>query len=286
MRGGSAGGGGATSRRRSVIRRTPRCRTADAAPRHARRVSAVTDGRGAASMTTTLLPDAASLGRSPLCVAHRGASGVAPENTLVAVRAGIAAGADHVEVDVRRTADRALVLHHDASLARTTNVREVYPERAPWRVADFTLAEISRLEAGAWLSPAYAGEPVPTLERVLDRLCGTGVGLLLELKEPRWQPGVVAELASELRFQSSRPDAPPVLVQSFDHEAMALFKSYEPGFDVGLIGKPRRAQLRQLATWAAAVNPNHLSVDAEYVEAVRATGMRCMVWTPNTVRSM
>lgn len=219
-------------------------------------------------------------------IAHRGASGVAPENTLVAVRAGIAAGADLVEIDVRRTADRALVLHHDPSLVRTTNVREVYPDRAPWRVADFTLAEISRLEAGAWLSPAYAGEPVPTLERVLDTLCGSGVGLMLELKEPREQPGVISELASELRLQASRPHAPAVLVQSFDHEAMALFKAFEPGFDVGLIGKPRRADLRQLATWAAMVNPNHYSVDAGYVEAVRATGMRCGVWTPNTVRAM
>ena len=235
---------------------------------------------------TSPLTEIARVGRSPLCVAHRGASGFAPENTLVAVRAGIATGADHIEIDVRRTADRALVLHHDPSLARTTNVREVYPDRAPWRVADFTLAEISRLEAGAWFSPAYAGEPVPTLERVLDTLCGSGVGLLLELKDPGLQPGVVSELASELRYQSARPHAPAVLVQSFDHEAMALFKAYEPGFDVGLIGKPRRTELRRLATWAAAVNPNHFSVDEGYVEAVQATGMRCMVWTPNTVRAM
>lgn len=226
------------------------------------------------------------IGRRRLCVAHRGASGLAPENTLVAVRAGIAAGADLVEVDVRRTKDRVLVLSHDASLARTTNAPEVYQTRAPWLVADFTSAEIARLEAGAWLSPVYAGEPVPTLERVLDTLCGSGVGLLLELKDPADQPGVVAELASELRFLASRPGAPYVLVQSFDHEAMGLFKAYEARFDVGLVGKPRRPQLRRLASWAAAVNPHHCSVDAEYVEAVRSTGMRCLVWTPNSVRAM
>ena len=235
---------------------------------------------------TSPFPDFRQLVQAPMCVAHRGASGIAPENTLVAVRAAIAAGADCVEIDVRRTADRALVLHHDATLTRTTNVCEVYPDRAPWRVSDFTLAELSRLEAGSWLSPAYDGEPVPTLERVLDTLCGSRVNLLLELKEPSEQPGVVAELASELRLQASRPFAPRVLVQSFDHQAMALFKAYEPGFDVGLIGKPRRGRLRELATWAAAVNPNHNSVEAGYVEAVRATGMRCMVWTPNSVRAL
>ncbi|CAA9359990.1 MAG: Glycerophosphoryl diester phosphodiesterase [uncultured Nocardioidaceae bacterium] len=239
-------------------------------------------------MTTTLpLPSAAvQRGSAPWCVAHRGASDVAPENTLAAVRAAVAAGADHIEIDVRRTADRALVLHHDASLARTTDVQAVYPDRAPWRVGDFTLAELTRLDAGTWFAPTYAGEPVPTLEQVLDVLRGTGVGLMLELKEPGHQPGVVSELASELRFQAARPASPRVLVQSFDHQAMALFKACESAFDVGLIGKPRRTQLARLATWAAAVNPHHYSVDAEYVEAVKTTGMRCMVWTPNSTRSM
>ena len=236
-------------------------------------------------------PDTAPGGRAPLCVAHRGASGTAPENTLVAVRAGIAAGADHVEVDVRRTADHALVVHHDATLVRTTNVREVYPDRAPWRVGDFTLAELARLDAGSWSSPAHAGEPVPTLASVLDTLSGTGVGLLLELKEPGDQPGIVRELAAELRSagqrsRGQRGPAAPVLVQSFDHQAMASFRAVEPDLAVGLLGKPRRADLARLATWADAVNPHHYAVDAGYVEAVHATGMRCMVWTPNTSRSL
>jgi glycerophosphoryl diester phosphodiesterase len=224
--------------------------------------------------------------QDPLCVAHRGASSTAPENTLAAVRAAVAAGVDHVEVDVRRTADRALVLHHDATLARTTDVCRRYPDRAPWRVADVTLAELSRLEAGGWFSPAYAGEPVPTLEDVVAALRGTGVGLVVVLKDPADQPGIVSELGSELRCLTARPDAPSVLVQSFDHGSMALFKTFEPAFDVALIGKVRRASLPALATWAAAVNPHHSSVDRGYVEAVHATGMRCMVWTANTPRAM
>lgn len=226
------------------------------------------------------------LPRLPLCVAHRGASGIAPENTVAAVQAAVAAGADHVEVDVRRTADRALVIHHDPTLARTTDIRRHYPDRAPWRVSDFTLAELSRLDAGAWFSPASAGEPVPTLESVVDTLRGTGVGLLLELKDPADQPGVVSELGSELRVLTDRPDAPSVLVQSFDHGAMALFKTFEPAFEVGLLGKARRVNLPDLATWAAAVNPHYSSIDRGYVEAVHATGMRCMVWTANAQRAM
>ena len=232
--------------------------------------------------------DPVARGGRPLCVAHRGASDVAAENTLAAVRAAVAAGADHVEVDVRRTADRALVLHHDATLVRTTDVRAVYPGRAPWRVADFTLAELARLDAGSWSSPAHAGEPVATLEDVLDVLGGTGVGLLLELKEPGHAPGVVPELAAELRHGAAvrGPRRTAVLVQSFDHDAMASFRAEEPDLEVGLLGKPRRAHLPRLATWADAVNPHHCAVDAGYVEAVHAAGMRCMVWTPNATRSL
>src|SRR5690349_20560695 len=97
----------------------------------------------------------------PWVVAHRGASHVAPENTLSALRSALAAGAEMVEVDVRRTADGALVLLHDQSLMRTTDVEVLYPSRAPWRVQDFTLDEICGLDAGAWWSPTYAGESVP-----------------------------------------------------------------------------------------------------------------------------
>jgi glycerophosphoryl diester phosphodiesterase len=79
---------------------------------------------------------------------------------------------------------------------------------------------------------------------------------------------------------------PDVLVQSFDHDAVRLLKAHEPGLPVGLIGKPRRARLPQLGTWVAAVNPHHASVDAGYVEAVHAAGMRCLVWTPNSERAV
>lgn len=105
-------------------------------------------------------------------IAHRGASGYVPENTLAAVRPGVEQGADLVEIDVQRSADGALVVMHDTTLARTTDVEEVFPDRAPWDVGDFTLAELRLLDAGSWFGHEFAGEPVPTLEQVLD----TGAG--------------------------------------------------------------------------------------------------------------
>ena len=75
---------------------------------------------------------------------------IAPQNTLAAGRAAFAIGADVWGVDVRRTADGVFVLMHDATLERTTNVEEVFPDRAPWPVDAFTLDEIRRLDAGSW----------------------------------------------------------------------------------------------------------------------------------------
>src|SRR4051794_27268607 len=134
----------------------------------------------------------------PLCIGHRGASTTAPENTLASIRAAMTAGSDLVEVDVQRTRDRALVLMHDPTLTRTTNASRVFPDRAPWNVGDFTLAELDRLDAGRWRHPAYTGEPVPTLEQALSLLAGTSTGLVLEVKEPENHPGIVAELAGDL----------------------------------------------------------------------------------------
>jgi glycerophosphoryl diester phosphodiesterase len=240
----------------------------------------VVPGRPAAAAPST--PDSPAPGR-PLTIAHRGASAAAPENTLAAVRRAVADGADAVEIDVQRTRDGALVVLHDATLERTTNVRELFPERGPWAVADFDLAEVRRLDAGSWRSPEHAGEQVPTLREVTDLLRGTGVGLQLELKLPGLYPGVVADLAHELQLTWEVWESPAVAgrfaVQSFDFLAMKELKARLPRVPVGLLGRPARANLPVLASWADQVNPSHLGADAGYLQAVQAAGLRTMVWT-------
>jgi glycerophosphoryl diester phosphodiesterase len=184
---------------------------------------------------------------------------------------------DMVEVDLQRTRDGALVLMHDATLARTTDVRSRWPGRSPWRVGDLTFDEVRRLDAGRWFSERYAGEPVPTLAELLDVLRGTGVGLQLELKRPDLHPGVAADLAAELTHP--RSGGTRVVVQSFDVPAMKELKTRVPSLPVGILGRPAVANLPALATWADQVNPAHLAADAAYVRAVQAQGMGCLVWT-------
>jgi glycerophosphoryl diester phosphodiesterase len=112
-------------------------------------------------------------------IAHRGAAGLAPENTLAAYRQAIALGVDYIEIDVRMTRDRQFVALHDATVDRTTN--------GTGAIADLRLAEARRLDAGAKFGPRYRGERIPTLEEVLE-LCQGRVGIYLDHKAgPVWR---------------------------------------------------------------------------------------------------
>src|SRR5205085_11649127 len=100
-------------------------------------------------------------------IAHRGASGYAPEHTLAAYQLAMDQGADFIEQDLGVTKDGVLVCLHDDTLERTTDVEEVFPDRftmdarsnrKQWLIADFTLAELKRLDSGSWFDRKFAGE--------------------------------------------------------------------------------------------------------------------------------
>src|SRR5947199_4696463 len=85
-----------------------------------------------------------------LNIAHRGARAFAPENTLEAIAAATHFGCHMVELDVHLSRDGELIVVHDDDLVRCSNVRQVFPGRAPWFVSDFTAQEIAKLDAGSW----------------------------------------------------------------------------------------------------------------------------------------
>lgn len=244
------------------------------------------------SAVTSIAPGAAaqeSGAAEVATVAHRGAR-VAPENTLSAVRAALERGADMVELDLRRSRDGRLVLMHDANLRRTTNVERVFPRRRSYDVADFTYRQLRRLDAGAWKRDRYAGERIPTLQQAVRLLQRRRAGLVLELKSPSLYPGMVPEAARALgRIDGYLDWALPrdkLVVQSFDHAAAQGFKGEAPRVPVALLGTPAVAELPALATWADEISASHRSVDAAYVAAVHASGMRCSVWTVNSAENM
>jgi glycerophosphoryl diester phosphodiesterase len=220
-------------------------------------------------------------------VAHRGSSGQAPENTLAAVELALDQRASFVEVDVQRSADGELVIMHDTTLARTTDVEDVYPGRSPWKVGDFTLAEMRRLDAGSWFARKYAGEPVPTLREVVEAL-GTRAGLLLELKAPELYPGIEADIDKELRsvpgYVPAAVASGRLVVQSFDHGSMRAFHDRSPEVPVGLLfgHRPSDTELDAASGWVEQINPSYRVTDRALVDAVHERGMTISVYTLNS----
>lgn len=233
------------------------------------------------------LPQDADPEQDVVDVAHRGSSGEAPENTLAAVELALDQRASFVEVDVQRSADGELVVMHDTTLARTTDVEEVFPGREPWDVGDFTLAEIRRLDAGSWFARKYAGEPVPTLREVVKTI-GTRAGLLLEVKAPGLYPGIEADIDKELRsvpgYLPAALASGRLVVQSFDHGSMRAFHDRAPEVPIGLLFgyRPSASELDAASGWAEQINPSYRVTDRALVDAVHDRGMTISVYTINS----
>ncbi|KOV99370.1 glycerophosphodiester phosphodiesterase [Streptomyces sp. NRRL B-1140] len=263
---------------------------------HARAVAASTTALlGTAALLFPVSPAQAAGGDAPpLVIGHRGASAYAPENTLASLDAAAELGIRWVENDVQRTRDGELVVIHDDNLRRTTDVEEVYPDRAPWRVEDFTAAEIARLDAGSWFGPAYAGVRVPTLEQFVRRLESHRQKLLLEIKNPELYPGIERQtlkvLSNEGWLDRSHL-AGRLIVQSFSADSVRTVHELKPGVKTGLLGTPRLPDLLDCAEFADQINPSYGSLTPAYVSSVQAFDgphgrpMKVFAWTVDDAKT-
>lgn len=150
----------------------------------------------------------------PLIVAHRGASHDAPENTLAAFRLAWKQQADGIEGDFHLTKDNQIVCIHDKSTERTAGV--------DLSVAQSSLAELQRLDVGAWKDKKFAGERIPTLQEVIDTV-PPGRRLIIELKVG---PEIIAPLKKILAEATLEPDR--ILVISFHEATIAESKRVLP----------------------------------------------------------
>ncbi|HSC34651.1 MAG TPA: glycerophosphodiester phosphodiesterase family protein [Thermodesulfobacteriota bacterium] len=157
-------------------------------------------------------------------VSHRGAAGVAPENTLSAVKAGVSAGAPFIEIDVRLTSDGVPVLMHDDTLDRTTD--------GAGRVRERSWEYVRNLDAGGRFSDEFKGETVPHLGAVLEYMKGTSSTLVIEVKSPDDYPGVGDVLADYLRKYGMEKR---VVVVSFDAGWVEESGRLMPGVALGAL---------------------------------------------------
>ena len=249
-----------------------------------------------------------SAAQSPrkVSVAHRGASAYAPEHTLASYRLAIEQGADFVEQDLAVTSDGVLICLHDASLERTTNVEQVFPDRwtetviegrkrKAWLANDFTLAEVKRLDAGSWFDPKFSGERVPTFDEAVTLVKGRA-GLYPELKTPeiyegrdvRFEELVAAALDQHgLRGPAADPKT-PLILQTFGESSARKLAQMRIGVPVVLlIGNGAGWDAARIAAWKGVVQgfgpaKGILLKNPQFVTLAHAAGMTV---TPYTFRS-
>jgi glycerophosphoryl diester phosphodiesterase len=219
------------------------------------------------------------MGERTRVIAHRGFSGVAPENTLAAVRAAINVGADMAEIDVTLTSDGEVVVIHDATLQRTTN--------GGGEVLRFSLADLGRLDAGSWFSPEFTGERIPTLDTILAEV-DDRILLNVEIKSEAVGLGVVNKVAAAIRARMMTDE---IVVSSFTPEALEKMRVIAPEIRTAVL---YNAEIHtgmdpvELVTGvgATAFNIKRVRLTPEMLQRCHDNGIPVAVYTVNKKRHM
>ncbi|MFQ5737859.1 MAG: glycerophosphodiester phosphodiesterase [Acidobacteriota bacterium] len=208
-----------------------------------------------------------------LVIAHRGASGEAPENTLAAFRRAVQLNVDLVELDVRFSRDRRVIVIHDETVQRTTTGHGA--------VAEMTLNDLRQLDCGSWFDQRFKGERIPTLEEVIAVVRPTPVQLLIEIKDRPAPPEGFETLILETLGRNGMQSR--AILQSFDLRAVKELKQIEPSVAAAAlldrrssdpVGEALEAGAETLAIKWKLLRP-------EIVEEAHRRGVQVYVWTVN-----
>lgn len=221
-----------------------------------------------------IAPPLPPTGDRVIVAAHRGYSVVAPENTLSAFSA--AKGyADRVEFDVQVSKDSKLVIMHDSSVDRTTNGTGAVSS------LNYT-GYIDGLDAGSWFSPAFTGEPVPTMEQSITQIFADGMVPLIERKT-----GSAATYVNELAQMGILDD---VVIIAFDWNFLAQVHALAPNVQLGALGSGTLNETvigNIAAAGADFVNwSDGASVNTANIDLAHAAGLEFHVWTVNSTGRM
>ncbi len=220
-------------------------------------------------------------GKFPVFViAHRGFSGAAPENTLVAFKRAMEVGSDMIELDIHLSKDRQVMVIHDDVLNRTTN--------GAGKVSDYTLEQLKQLDAGGWFAPQFKGERIPTLKEVLELARGH---LLVNIEIKNGDPGRydIRDLAERALQEVKRAGMEnQVLFCSFDPQALQRIQEKNPRVPTALILNKKwdfpqevtgGKSFTLLSCRKSVLTPSNLS-------RARQKGLKVFVWTLDTEEEM
>ena len=204
--------------------------------------------------------------------AHRGGAGVAPENTLAAIRQAIAAGADWIEIDVQESQDGVVVVVHDSDLARVGN--------NPVKIWAATADELRSVDIGSHFDPAFSDERVPTLEEVLQT-CKGKAGVNIELKYYGHDQDLenrVIELVERFQMETE------IVVMSLESKRIKKFKALRPDWTTGLLTAVAAGDLTRAEVDFLAVNSKLAT--RPFVDAAHRRNKTVSAWTVNDAYAM
>lgn len=239
-------------------------------------------------------------------IAHRGARSLAPENTMAAAKKAFELGADLWETDISVTRDEELILFHDNSLERTTDVTAVFPDQNSYLFTEFTLAEILTLSAGSYFEKTdpsgeiaagsisrkdldlFKAERVPTLEEALIFTRDNNWQVNLELKD---LPGKLSLFPLPLRtidmIKKTGLGFDRFVISSFNHTWLKQIEAIEPEIQVqALLGDLDGETLDFQDYHFSVYNLNHTSVTKKTIRELKERSKKINLFTVNDERDM
>lgn len=221
---------------------------------------------GIASLESVQLEDNVQI------MAHRGASSVAPENTLAAFRQAIEAGADWIEIDVQETVDGQVVVFHDSDFMRLSKNRI--------KIWDARLEDLSQIDIGSWYAPEFSDQRTPTLAEVLT-LCKGKIKVNIELKyygHDQQLEQRVADIVDQHGMGSQ------VMAMSLKRSGVAKMKAIRPNWKVGLLMSVATGNLKKLDADFLAVNARF--ANPLLIQNAHDNHKQVYVWTVNDAATM
>jgi glycerophosphoryl diester phosphodiesterase len=207
--------------------------------------------------------------------AHRGASAIAPENTIAAFRAAAEQGAKWVELDVALSADGELIVIHDDSVDRTSSGKG--------NLGKLTAAQIATLDGGSWFNPNYAGERIPTLGAVIQALGEFALNINVEIKQhPHHQS--LDQLVNAVHAEiTRRPAHMQIMISSFDPECLKAMHRLAPDLELAMlwdrVPDNWEALLAQIP--ATSIHAHFKGLSIGLLEQTAAKGIKVRAWTSN-----
>ena len=207
--------------------------------------------------------------------AHRGASAVAPENTLAAFRAAAEQGAKWVELDVALLADGTVVVIHDDSVDRTSS--------GTGSLGALNRDDLGRLDAGSWFDSAFAGERIPTLEETLKVLGELNLNANVEIKQHEHHRSLEQLTSAVQAALRTRAAHTSIMISSFDGLALAAMHRLEPELEMAMLWSevPADWQAQLDAIPAKTIHLYYKALSIALLEEASKLGIKVRAWTVN-----